>query len=205
MVMLALPPVAGEVITGNIHILLAAVFVAGFRHPGAWAFALLTKVTPGIGVVWFVVRREWRAVGIVLVTTLGVCAASFVLDPGAWGSWLGALASSSSVPKSDAVAIPLAVRLPIALAIVTVGAWRGWRWTVLVAAMLAVPVMWAYHWRWAVMLVGLWPLLANRIAPDAVLVGRRVLRVLTAICQPATRRHVLVATRTVIGNRDRTG
>jgi hypothetical protein len=169
MVMLALPPVAGEVITGNIHILLAAVFVAGFRHPGAWAFALLTKVTPGVGVVWFLVRREWRAVGIVLVTTLAISVVSLALDPAAWASWLGALASSSSVPKSDAVAIPLAVRLPIALAIVVIGARRGWRWTVLVAALLAVPVMWAYNWRWAVMLVGLWPLLADRIRPDAVL------------------------------------
>jgi hypothetical protein len=173
MVMLALPPVAGEVITGNIHILLAAVVVAGFRHPGAWAFALLTKVTPGVGMVWFVVRREWCAVGIVLVTTLAISVVSFALDPPAWGSWLGALAGSSSTPKSDAVAIPLAIRLPLALAIVALGGWRGWRWTVIVAAMLAVPVMWAYHWRWAVMLIGLWPILAERVDADAVFVRRR--------------------------------
>lgn len=186
MVMLALPPVAGEVITGNIHILLAAVVVAGFRHPGAWAFALLTKVTPGVGMVWFVVRREWRAVGIVLITTLAISAVSFALNPPAWGSWLGALAGSSSTPKSDAVAIPLAIRLPLALAIVALGARRGWRWTVLVAAMMAVPVMWAYNWRWAVMLVGFWPLLAERVAANAELVRRAVDRRQAAVRGPRT-------------------
>ena len=34
---------------GNITILLAAMIVVGFRRPGVWAFALLTKVTPALG------------------------------------------------------------------------------------------------------------------------------------------------------------
>ena len=34
---------------GNITILLAAMIVVGFRRPGVWAFAVLTKVTPGAG------------------------------------------------------------------------------------------------------------------------------------------------------------
>ena len=46
---------------GNITILLAAMIVVGFRRPGVWAFALLTKVTPALGLLWFAVRREWRA------------------------------------------------------------------------------------------------------------------------------------------------
>ena len=35
-----------EILGGNVHLLLAAAIVAGFRQPAAWAFVLLTKVTP---------------------------------------------------------------------------------------------------------------------------------------------------------------
>ena len=45
---------------GNIHLLLGAVIVAGFRWPWLWALPLLTKVTPGVGLLWFALRREWR-------------------------------------------------------------------------------------------------------------------------------------------------
>ncbi len=44
---LALPPVALELYHGNVHLLIAAAIVLGFRHPWTWAFVLLTKVTPG--------------------------------------------------------------------------------------------------------------------------------------------------------------
>ena len=50
-----------ELAGGNISLLLAVAIVVGFRWPAAWAFVLLTKVTPGIGLLWFVVRREWRS------------------------------------------------------------------------------------------------------------------------------------------------
>lgn len=50
-------PIQDEVMTGNIHLLLAAAVVLGFRYPAAWAFVLLTKVVPGVGLLWFAVRR----------------------------------------------------------------------------------------------------------------------------------------------------
>ena len=40
--------------------------VLGFRWPFTWAFVLLTKVTPGVGLLWFAVRREWRSLAIAL-------------------------------------------------------------------------------------------------------------------------------------------
>ena len=49
-----------ELAGGNIHLLLAAAIVLGFRWPWTWSLVLLTKITPGIGLLWFVVRREWR-------------------------------------------------------------------------------------------------------------------------------------------------
>jgi len=51
---------------GNIAILMGLAVVASFRRPWAWAFLLLTKVTPGVGLLWFVVRREWRNLFIAL-------------------------------------------------------------------------------------------------------------------------------------------
>ena len=55
-----LPPVFIEVAMGNIHAFLAVAIVVGFRWPVTWAFVLLTKVTPGVGLLWFAARREWR-------------------------------------------------------------------------------------------------------------------------------------------------
>ena len=49
-----------QAMVGNIWPLLAVVLVFGFRRPGLWAFPLLTKVTAGVGVVWFAARGEWR-------------------------------------------------------------------------------------------------------------------------------------------------
>ena len=69
--MLAFPGVIDDILRGNIHVFLAAMVVVGFRYSGAYAFGILTKVTPGIGLLWFAVRREWRP----LVWALGVTGA----------------------------------------------------------------------------------------------------------------------------------
>jgi hypothetical protein len=87
-------PVALEVLAGNIHILTALAIVIGFRWPAAWAFVLLTKVTPGIGLLWFLSRREWKAAAVALLATATLVVVSFMLDPDAWGAWVGVLTLS---------------------------------------------------------------------------------------------------------------
>ena len=57
---------------GNINLLIVGAVLIGFRYPWAWAFIILTKVTPGIGLLWFLTRREWRHLAIALGATLGV-------------------------------------------------------------------------------------------------------------------------------------
>jgi hypothetical protein len=128
---------------GNITILLAATIVVGFVRPGVWAFALLTKVTPASGLLWFAVRREWRALVEVAVVTGAIVAASWLLAPAQWASWLDLLASStgsSTVPGS--VPIPLLVRIPFAVVVIAWAALRGWRWLLPVGVLLAMPVVW---------------------------------------------------------------
>ncbi len=138
-VVLSLMELAG----GNIHLLLAAAMVLGFRWPGAWAIVLLTKITPGIGLLWFVVRGEWRALGIALGTTAAVVAVSFALLPDAWFSWFEVLTRVAGRDGTwAAVPIPFVVRLPFAIALVVWGGRNDRRWTVPVAGMLALPALW---------------------------------------------------------------
>jgi hypothetical protein len=132
-----------ELVGGNISLLLAAAMVVGFRWPAMWAFVLLTKVTPGIGLLWFAVRREWRSLGIALGATALIVAVSAVLMPGAWLDWFELLVSLAGRDGTwAAIPIPFLVRLPFAIAVVVWGARTDRRWTVPVAAMLALPALW---------------------------------------------------------------
>ncbi len=142
--LLALPPVALELYHGNVHLWIASAIVLGFRYPWTWAFVILTKVTPGIGLVWFAVRREWRSLGIALGATAAIVAVSVLIDGRLWSDWIAFL---TSTPEGGSVAqfqlgAPLWLRLPVALAVVVWGALTDRRWTVPLAAALALPVMW---------------------------------------------------------------
>ena len=75
---------------GNIHLLLGLAIVAGTRWPALWAFPLLTKITPGIGLIWFAARREWRNLAIALVATVVVVGVSYVLAPWLWADFIEA-------------------------------------------------------------------------------------------------------------------
>ena len=152
-------PVLLEVNIGNIHLLMAAAIVAGFRWPALWSFVLLTKITPGVGLLWFVVRREWRELGIALGATAAIAAVSFIAAPGLWFDWLGALTLQHGPTDVDLfLTAPLVLRVAVAAALVVWGAKRNQRWTVLVAALIALPVVWTFA---IVMLLGLVPLLRH--------------------------------------------
>jgi Glycosyltransferase family 87 len=140
-----LPPVFIEVAVGNIHAFLAVAIVLSFRWPAAWAFVLLTKVTPGIGLLWFAVRREWRNLAIALGMTAAIVAVSFAIAPSLWGQWIELLAGRSGAPTPQLGiwgAVPMLIRLPIAAALVVFAALTERRWLVPVAAVLAMPVVW---------------------------------------------------------------
>jgi hypothetical protein len=152
-----------ELIRGNIEPLMAVAVVVGMRHPAAWAFILLTKVTPGVGLVWFAARREWRSLAIALGATVAVAAVSFVVAPGLWFEWIRSLVDNTGVNIDWAYfPIPLAVRLPIAAAIVWFGARRGWAWIVPVGATLAMPALWPVN---MTLLVAVVPLLGSQREP----------------------------------------
>jgi hypothetical protein len=137
----AFPPVALELYYGNVNLLIAAAIALGFRYPAAWAFVILTKVTPGIGLLWFAVRREWRGLGIAITVTVALAAVSFAVDGRLWSEWL-TLLTGPRPPSPDEFPIPLIIRLPVAAVVVAWGATTDRRWTVPLAATLAVPALW---------------------------------------------------------------
>jgi hypothetical protein len=141
---LAFPPVALELYHGNIHLLIAAAIALGFRYPAAWSFVLLTKVTPGIGLLWFVVRREWRSLAIVALVTGVLVVASVIVDPQLWRQWIDRelVHSLQEGPDQPYIPIPLLVRLPAAALLVIWGARTDRKWTVPVAAAISMPVLW---------------------------------------------------------------
>jgi hypothetical protein len=153
-----------ELAGGNISLLLAVAIVLGFRWPATWAFVLLTKVTPGIGLLWFVVRGEWRQLAIALGATLAVVTLSALFLPAAWADWIAVLTRVSGREGTwAAIPIPFLVRLPVAIAVVVWGARTNRRWTVPVASMIALPALW---YGGLSMLLGVLPLLGSRDPQD---------------------------------------
>ena len=133
-------PIIYELCVGNVHFLIAAAIVLGFRFPSTWALPILTKITPGVGVGWFLVRREWRAFAIAVGTTAAIAGVSFLLNPQAWEAWIAFLLDSPGRSQL------LVLRLAVATVLVAVGAMTGRRWLVPVAVWISLPVIWINSW-----------------------------------------------------------
>jgi len=138
--LILLLPWTYELFVGQVHLFIAAAIVLGFRWPSLWAFNILTKVTPGVGLLWFLVRREWRPLAIALGTTAAIVTVSFALAPTAWFDWYAFLRGSTG---SGELLYP---RVAAAAAIVVAGALTGRRWVIPVAVWLALPVVWIESW-----------------------------------------------------------
>jgi hypothetical protein len=156
-------PISYELLVGNVHFLIAAAIVLGFRAPATWAFPILTKVTPGLGVLWFAAQREWRALALALGGTAAVVAVSFALVPSAWSDWFAFLLAS---PGRSQLLVP---RTVIAAILVAFGAATGRRWLVPVAVWVALPIVWVNSW--VILLATI--RLRGRDAPDAPTPGER--------------------------------
>lgn len=138
------PPVFAELHQGNVNLLLAAASLLMLRWPGVASFLVLTKVTPGIAILWFAVRREWRSLAIALGTTALIVLVTLVIAPGLWVDWYETLSGNLGTEGSPdfAIRIPLVARLLAAMGLVTWGALTSRRWTLPLAVTLAAPTLW---------------------------------------------------------------
>ena len=142
---LVIPVVASDLYLGNIHILLAAAIVASLRWPALWAIPLLTKPTCGVGLLWYLVRGEWRRLAAALGVTAAIAALSFAVAPTLWPKWIDYVLETGVAPDVGTafwVPIPLLIRLPAAALLVIWGARTDRPWTLPTASMLALPVLW---------------------------------------------------------------
>lgn len=152
---LAFPPVVFELYHGNIHLLLAAALVISMRFPAGYAFLALSKVSPGVTALWWLVRREWRPLAVALGASAAVIAVSVALTPSLWVDYLTHLSSEAN-NAPNLIAIPLLVRLPLAAALVAYAAWRDRPWMLAPAVVLALPLLWVHG---LAVLVAITPLL----------------------------------------------
>jgi Glycosyltransferase family 87 len=163
---LLLTPVMDELRGPNIDIPLAAAIVLTFERPALWAFVLLTKVTPGIGILWFAVRRQWRYFAIAFGATVLIAGLSFMIAPNAWFEWVELLRDNASRPTPNlAFPVPLAARLPIAAIMVVYAARTNRRWLVSIAAFLAIAVIWRPHYVLLLGVIAAWRLARQRNGP----------------------------------------
>ena len=133
--------VMADIAHGNIQILLGAVAVLGLRYPALWSFALLSKVTPGIGLLWFVARGEWRNLAIGLAVTGAIALVSFLYIPGDWFAWATFLRDSVSVVFPQwVVPVPLGIRLATGAALIVWGARTDRPWVLPIACGWVIPM-----------------------------------------------------------------
>lgn len=128
-----------ELLVGNIYVLLAGAAVVGMQTPAAWAFPVLTKLTAGVGLLWFAVRGDWRGLlhgvgGLSLVVLV-----FYAVDPTPWHAWVQFLLDHrDGTPDSQANFV---LRCGVAVLLVIVGAPKQWPWLIAPAMVLASPVL----------------------------------------------------------------
>lgn len=122
-----------DLVIGNIYIFLAVMVALAVRTPYVWMFGVLTKVTPGVGLIWMLARREVAAVLRVVAVTAVVVGVSWALTPDHWAEWIRLLTSSDS---GDPLFIP---RCVLAAGLVVWGARRHPAWLA-VAVTICTPV-----------------------------------------------------------------
>ena len=143
---------------------------------GRWAFPLLLS-----GLLWFAVRREWRNLAIALTATAAFAGVSAVLAPGLWHDWFDLLRRSITdrqVVEGAYLGIPVWLRLPFAVGVITWGARTDRHWTVPIAMLLAMPILWVNVFTLLLAVVPLRPepgltparawLLRERLLPPAI-------------------------------------
>jgi hypothetical protein len=158
-------PVASEVNAANINLLIAVVMVLGFRWPVLWVIPLLTKPSMGVGLVWFIVRGEWRKAAIPIGIAGGLAGVSFLFNQGLWFEWVNFLATNTPPVGEWPYPYPIWVRFPIALALVIWGAKTHRPWTVAVASALALPRLYYQSPAILIAVVPLIPWLGRLVVP----------------------------------------
>jgi hypothetical protein len=131
------------VVIGNIEWLFCLTVIFAVEAPWAWAVALLTKVTPGVGVLWYVGARNLRGLVIAIGSTAAIVAISYLAASSLWADWIGLLRSNANSHTVGWLLLgswlPLWIRLVPAGALALVAGRRHSRLILMAALYLAQP------------------------------------------------------------------
>ena len=130
-----------DVIRGNVNVFLAVGIMLAVRGQAwTWALPLLTKVTPGVGVLYHVGRRDWHAVMVASTVTGFVALFGFLVDPPLWQDWLDSLRAGTENYQTIDTLAPLPVRLAAGAVLCLLSA--RWVWLLPVGMIVAMPGLW---------------------------------------------------------------
>jgi hypothetical protein len=155
--MIVWPGVIDDIVRGNSVTFMALACVLALRGGAwAWSYVLLTKVTPGIGVLWHLVRKEWQQLGWAIGTTAAIVMIGFIVAPPTWADWFGSLTRAPDNYLTVNWIAPLPVRLTIAAMLVAWAALRGRAWLVPIGMIIGLPGLWPSSFALVLATVVLW-------------------------------------------------
>jgi len=174
--LIAFLPVAVELRTRNVHLVLAVLAVLALRRSWVfWVIGAAIKITPVLGAVYLVAARRYREALAVVVVGALILGVSVVLAPGAWHDWLAVAVPRITAENGGVVPVPFGLRFAVAFVMAAVaGRMSGRRGEVLMIVALTVgnPTWWVTAFSLLIAIVPIW-----RTAP-------RVVRHATAIPGP---------------------
>jgi hypothetical protein len=120
--LIAFLPVAVELRTRNMHLILAVLTVLALRRSWIfWVVATALKMSPVLGGVYLLAAGRWREaikVGVMGLLVLGV---SVALAPGAWSDFVSVVGGRAGSDGGALVAIPFWVRFAAGAVLAVVG------------------------------------------------------------------------------------
>ena len=157
--MLAFPGVVDDAVRGNINTFLALAVVLIVRRTASplWGAFFLTKVTPGVAVVWHLARGEYREFAAAAAVTAAVVGIGYLLDPQLWSQWFASLfAGQETFPATVAQAVPMPFRVALAAVLSAYAARSGRAWLLPIAIIAAMPGIWTSAFAFLVASVALY-------------------------------------------------
>lgn len=132
------PLIYDELRVAQINIMLAAVLVFAMQRPALWAVPILAKATPGIGLLWFAARGEWRYLARALGVTAAIALGVFIVASQSWFDWIGLLFANVS-RADERTTVPLLFRAALAVPVIVWGARTDRIWTIPLAIAMCAP------------------------------------------------------------------
>jgi hypothetical protein len=109
--LIAFIPVAIALRIENVELFMAVAVLYGLRG-WSWLFTILAllKVSPGLGIVYLLLRRRWRDAAAATVLGAVIVTISVVLAPDLWRQWLDSITGRADMIGNSLIPLPYSIR-----------------------------------------------------------------------------------------------